>query len=184
MEPLIKVLGAKLFANEDIEKLCEKKVKIILYRDLQKYSRISDVLEPHGAVIILYEFKPDVGHWCALIKHPGPKRQPPIVEFFDPLGVKVDGELRYIDRKFRESSGQSNRYLSILLDKALSDREISTLVVNKHQLQAMRDDVNTCGRWCGMRVAMRGIPLQAFIDLFIRQRHSPDFYITALTVFV
>src|SRR5690606_21496962 len=99
-------------SNHDITKLLDGQVNIILYPDLHKYTSIDQLLSPYDACILLYESKPNYGHWCALIKHGDS------IEFFNPYGGLPDASLKLINPEFRIESNQVLPYLKILMFKS------------------------------------------------------------------
>ncbi len=58
------------------------------------------------------------------------------------------------------------------------------VIYNKVKLQKFKNETNTCGRWCGLRVALRHLNLKQFCSMFLKQKFDPDYYVTALTLFV
>ena len=67
-------------SNYDIIKLLDRRVKIVLYPDLHKYSHIDEVLGDYDACILLFEARPKYGHWCAIFKQTDNN-----LEFFNPI---------------------------------------------------------------------------------------------------
>ena len=61
--------------------------------------------------IILYEERPNRGHWTALLKYNG------LYEHFDSYGVKPDGQLKWISAKRNRQLNQDEPYLTQLLEK-------------------------------------------------------------------
>jgi hypothetical protein len=164
----------KSFSGEDVYRLCEKKVVVRRYRELAKFPTLSKAMGAYGAMIVLYETREGYGHWCAVFEV-----DRNTVEFFDPYGLAPDQELNFISPEFAEQSAQYP-YLSQLLQKS----KYRNILYNQKKLQELKSDTNTCGRWCGLRICLRKIPLHKFITLFEKQKFKPDWYVTALTLFV
>ncbi len=161
---------------------------------------------------ILYMSKQNYGHWTSLIRtiyfdKKEPEKLCVSYEVFDPYGIFPDTELNYIPDQFRKESGQDYPHLSYLLFQKLSEakQENATsiggegtgsgislvpsieVIYNKHRLQnesTGMKDINTCGRWCSYRcfLAKSGISLEDFILMFIGQKNTPDYLISALTL--
>ena len=174
MDKLIAGWEGKRFSGEEIVKLCDGKVLIRRVRDLAGARSLKEAMGKHKAMVILYETKDSSGHWCAVFE-----AAPGLLEFFDPYGIRPDGELEFIDRRFMEESGQGP-HLSRLIEKS----KYPVVEYNSTPLQKFSRDMNTCGRWCGLRICFRDIPLKNFIRLFRRQKFPADWYVTALTMFV
>lgn len=174
MDKLIARSESKSFSGKDLIRLCDGKVRILEYSQLADARSLNEVLGRKGAVIILYETRKNYGHWVGLFRVD--KRT---VEFFDPYGLMPDEELGFIDDNFREESGQSVPHLTALL-AASRDK----IIYNQFPLQKLAKNTSTCGRWCGLRIALRQLPLADFVALFVGQQFSPDWYVSALTMFV
>jgi len=174
MDTIVKYAARKSLSSTEIRKLCDGKVRVISYPELANYASIDEALGKYGAMIVLYETKRGYGHWVAVFRF-----APGVCEFFDPYGMKPDEELKYIPDYYRHVSGQDEPHLSNLLQNS----DYKLVVYNGAKLQKFRDDVNTCGRWCAFRVALRQVPLKQFVKMFIGQRESPDWLVTALTSF-
>jgi hypothetical protein len=174
MDKLIHQFESKSFSGEDIRRLCDKQVRIMKYSDLAHHATLDDALGKHGAAVILYETKPNYGHWIAVHRVKNG-----VVEVFDPYGESIDAPLEYINPEFARQSGQWP-----ILSELLKNSGYRRVVFNDVPLQRFRSDMNTCGRWCGLRIALRELPLQQFVKLFKGQRHPGDWYTTALTLFV
>lgn len=173
-------LEEKSFSDADMLKLCENKTKIITYSDLAKYNTIEDVLAPHNSVIILYLTKENYGHWVALFVDPNDEKGKTL-EFFDSYAIPIDGELSLVPENFRNVSNQDFPHLTYLINMS---NNFTTILYNKEKLQKFKKNINTCGRWAGMRIAMKDVPLLEFQKLFINQKFPPDWYVTAFTAFI
>ena len=162
-------------SDEDILRICDNKCKIMLYSDLEHFHDIDGVLAPHGAVIILYQLEQNMGHWVTVIKH-GTKH----IEVFDPYGMSIDEELQFSQYNLRRHNGKKVPHLTHLLENSPY-----TVSYNDTQLQQFKNHVNTCGRWCALRVRFRSNSLDDFIDLFTKNKHyDGDFWVSALTILV
>jgi hypothetical protein len=164
---------------DDILKIVKGKANVIKYCELKKYSCIDELLYPYDACVLLYETKPNYGHWVCLTKHGN------LIEYFNSYGNlgkpnskmgMPDTELEFISKEWAKESGQDHRYLSDLLMDESCDYELS---YNDHPFQKMTNEVSTCGRWVGLRILLKELPLEVFKDLFYG-KHSDDL-ITFLT---
>ena len=161
-------------SDEDILRITDHKCKVLLYSDLEQYHDIDSVLAPHGAVVILYQLEQNVGHWIAVIKH-GKH-----LEIFDPYAMEIDEELQFSQYNLRRHNGKKVPHLTHLLYS--SPYKIS---YNDVQLQKFKHHVNTCGRWCALRVRFRSDSLDRFVDLFTKNKaYDPDFWVSCLTILV
>ena len=177
MDHFVELCEGKSFSDKNLSYLCEGRVNVLEYGDLAHMDDIDQALGEHGAAIILYETRENYGHWCALIR-----TSPISLEWFDPYGGAPDSELQFVPDYFRHESHQDYPHLTALI----ANSRYRMCEFNDIRLQQFKRDVNTCGRWCGLRVAMAhdGVSLPEFIDLFTGQKMRPDWYVTAFTLFL
>lgn len=174
MDKLIKMSYGKSFSDSDISRLCEGKVNIYEYKDLRNFDTIEQMLAPYNCAIILYTTKANYGHWVAIILHNNG-----VLEHFDSYALAPDQELNFTPKDKRKELGEEYPYLTKLMYDSPYD-----VIYNKVKLQKFKQDYNQCGRWCGLRVVFRELPLRKFCSLFMKQKFEPDYYVTALTMFV
>lgn len=131
-------------------------INVVSYPDIYKYPSIDALLGGRNACYILYCVKEGYGHWCCLTKRNN------IVEFFDSYGGYPDTQLKYIPKKYAKNSHQDKEYLLSLLH-----RSPYIITYNSYKFQKKQKGVNTCGRWCALRVIFRELPLIEFKDMFL-----------------
>ncbi len=180
MDEIIKVAEKISYSDSDIKRLLDDKVRIIKYSDLSDFKNMDEVFGGCEYVCILYMTKQNFGHWTCILKNPGGIRD--TYEVFDPYGIFPDDELNYIDDNFREESNQNRQHLSYLIKDELESKKVKEVFYNKYQLQENMNDINTCGRWCGMRCFLNKINIKEFIMLFINQKLKPDMIVTYMTI--
>lgn len=158
-------------SDTEVLKLVGGKANIILYPELVNYKHIDEILEPYGSCFLLYETKPNFGHWCCLNKINNNT-----IEYFDPYGKFIDDSLYYIPMNFRKKSNQYYPHLTAMLYDSgyLID-------YNEHKFQKLKNNIKSCGRWCSMRILLKKLPLEEFCDLFIK---NGDEKVTLLTMWV
>lgn len=174
MDKIIEKYETVDLSGSDIHRMCKGKVRIIVYEDMEKYTKVDDIFDQWNATIILYETRKNFGHWTLLLKH-----SDTVLEFFDSYGLKVDEELKF-DHNYnsRIHNGQVVPHLTYLL--GLSNYE---LIQNRKKLQLLLKDVNTCGRWVVARTILRDIHLLQFQKLMTENKnHNPDFWVTSYTM--
>ena len=160
--------------DDDLRRITQNKSNILTYTDLEYMNNINDVFDGYEAAIILYEVKPTVGHWVSLIK-----RSQNHITFFDPYGFDIDQELNFSRKDYiREESGKGHLY-------HLLDESNYTFDSSPYKLQSEIKDVNTCGRYAGLRVRLRHLNNHEFSSLFMDNKYyKADLWVTALTLFV
>jgi hypothetical protein len=99
-------------------------------------------LNERGFCMILYEINPHHGHWvCVLGKNKGHRN----LEFFDSYGMKTDDELKHATYSNLMVHG-----VKLLHD--LFENTDSIIEYNGKRLQRMSKNINTCGKWCLLRI--------------------------------
>lgn len=165
------------FSGNDIRDALDGNVKIIRYEEIHKFKTLDELLNPYDSVCILYQTKPNYGHWCCLFKH----RYNDIdtVEFNDPYGYKIDEQLEFINADFRKKSNQDYPYLARLMLESPYK-----LTYNNKKLQKRADDVSSCGRHCSLRLILKDTPLKQYQDFLMSGGLNADDKATYLTAFI
>jgi hypothetical protein len=173
------------FSGNDIREALDGNVKIIRYEEIHKFKTLDELLTPYNSVCILYQTKPNYGHWCCLFKH---RYNPDIsevdtVEFNDPYGYKIDEQLEFINADFRKKSNQDYPYLARLMLESPYK-----LTYNNKKLQKRADDVSSCGRHCSLRLILKDTPLKQYQDFLMSgigiSKLNADDKATYLTAFI
>ena len=167
--------GEKFDLNEnDIRRIADNKVIIIAYESLFNVNSLDELFTPFGAFILLYQTAEFFGHWVCLLKT-GERD----LEFYDPYGLNVDEELNI------------NNAFHLRMHRGVITPHLTTLInidgwrvrYNKERLQKVLRDVNTCGRYCALRVRFKMLSMKKFNRLLKDNKaYNPDFWVTALTL--
>ena len=145
--------------------------KIMKYSELNNCRSLNDLLpEKRDYRIILTEQKPNSGHWCVLSKYPDGKGD--VFEWFDPYGVRPDGELSFISSTMKRILGENTNILTKLLDDEKKGGK--RVIYNKMKLQQLADNISTCGRWSMLRAKMMemGYDLNKFIEFMEKNKEA------------
>jgi hypothetical protein len=169
----------KAFSDHDIYEACDGQVNIYQYKQIKNMQHIDDLLEPYGACVILYTTKKNYGHWVTLLRQADKS-----IEHFDSYGFKPDDELEFVPDSYKHVDAEDYPYLTRLLYDAVNGGGYKKIIYNEHKLQQYKGNINTCGRWAAMRVILKELSLKEFIKLFTKQHFSPDWYVTAMTLFI
>ena len=161
-------------SDGDIQKLLPG-VKIIAYPDLANYSRIEDALDEQGRVVILFETESKtVGHWIAL--HATPDGG---IEFFDSYGLRPDSQKRWLSKsKLVELKEDEPLLMDLLRDSEARGKPVT---FNATHFQSDRDNVQTCGRHCVVRLMSKGSSLPNYTTWLKSQPGTPDDVVTRIT---
>lgn len=156
-------------SSQDIRDSMDEKVKVIRYGELSEYNNIDDLLYPYNNVAILYQTKPNYGHWTCIFKRKVKRGEKGYrrgtneeIEFFDPYGIMLDDELEFIPYQFRVESNQVNKYLTHLLMKSKYP-----ININNIPFQQLKDGVNSCGRHVCLRMLLKNMSLKDYTKIFM-----------------
>ena len=150
---------------------------ILKYCDLKNYATVDELLpEDKSFRIILIEKNYNNGHWVAIMRHGQ------TVEYFNSYGLRWDADWKFITRMIRTILGEGTNEMSRLMAQA--DDDGYQTIWNHTRFQKFSPTVNTCGRWCTLRVeTMRmGYSLPEFTefvhDQAKRLKQSTDFVVS------
>ena len=124
--------------------------KFYLYEDIRRVKNISELLNPYS--LILYQLA-DVGHFCVVFRDGRG-----YLNFFDPIGTIIDGELRYIANGYHPNN-HDYPYLFRLFANSNED-----VIYNQYKYQ--RPDSSVCGYWCALRLLNHNMSCDAFHENF------------------
>ena len=136
-------------SSNDISSSLGGRTIILKYYDLGNITSIEQLLSLYGNAIVLYPLKGNIGHWTTVFYTKGPNGKK-VIEFFDPYGISVDREFKYV-----KANGPN--YMSQLLYRSRYQ-----IVYNEHKFQKFGDGIDTCGRWVLARLAMKDMSLEEF----------------------
>lgn len=144
MDDTIKSRLETMMSDKDLSYYLGPECRVITYSELQDYHNILDLLPlQQDFVILLIESQPNVGHWTAIF------RNGKTIAYFDPYGVKPDGQITKNDKETRNELGQKPDELTRLLSTSPIGFK---LIYNKCRLQQNDTSnnilINTCGRHC------------------------------------
>jgi len=137
-----------MITSEDIDRYLDAgSSKILKYAELDQFRTMEELLPKEVDYrIILIEQNPNSGHWCCILRYGK------TIEWFDSYGLKPDGELNFISKIKNKLLGQDVKHLTFLFNDAVQ-REWNC-IYNKKKLQKLKNGINTCGRWCLLRITM------------------------------
>lgn len=132
----------KPLSDADLKHILGTDLKLVKYSELANQASL-DALLPKAKdyCIILIEEEMDSGHWVALLKYDN------TVEFFDPYGNKWDTELSWIPKEKRQQLGETQKYLSGLLERSNLKR-----IYSPFHFEKQGKTINTCGSHCAHRI--------------------------------
>ncbi len=148
------------------------KEDVITYSQLSEFTSIEQVLEHDKAwKIVLIEDEVNSGHWVLLLRYGK------TIEFYNSYGTKPSYELDLISDEVNEQLGQEEKYLNKLL---LLAKDKYKVIYNKKRFQKLADGINTCGRWCLLRIIMLkhfNLDLSKFIKFmdYLKKKYNMTF---------
>ncbi len=153
-EKKLNTLKRIALSQDDIQRLCD--TRVVTYPQLADAHSIDQLLYPYNSFVVLILLKnEDYGHWVCVLR-----QSPTRLLFFDSYGIVPDNEFKWISQKKRVSLGEAEDSLTRLFDQAKHDGY--TVEYNEYALQKKNKTVNTCGRWCVMRIWDRDASVREF----------------------
>lgn len=141
-----------------------EKCRWLEYDDILKYQSLQQLMSL-GACVILLEIEsrvaPKVGHFILLLDHGDH------YEHFDSYGLNMDEERAITQEHHLTNIFKNSR---------------KPIVDNSKKLQALREDINTCGRWVVARLLLRDLELGPFIQLLNYFHVNYDDLISIMTL--
>ena len=119
--------------------------KMLLYKQLDRYNQIEKLLPGPKSFAVIYvavNRMNGVGHWVVVL------RNGHHIMVFDPLGMRPDRHLSWTKPQLRESLGQDEPHLTVLLNQALKRGFKVTFDETGYQ----QKDSDVCGRYVVARV--------------------------------
>ena len=110
---------------------------------------------PKLPLIILYEVKPDFGHWVTVLNTPEG------IEHFDSYSAAPDDELGFISEEYKKVSNQDKKHLLKLL---LPHDNVN---YNQYIFQG-EPPIATCGRWSILRNLFSDLTIDQFYRMINR----------------
>jgi len=163
------IMVDKLLDDNEVRRLAgESDTKVIAYPELQHYHDVNHLFGRDKKVIILYLNSNDggnyVGHWTLLMKTKrGGKTH---VEFNDSYANEIDEYLDDFPQHLRDELDQSRGHLSSLLYDYCHAHPNAKVEYNEIPFQRLKNGVNTCGRWVGVRAHFSEVPLEQWQGAF------------------
>jgi hypothetical protein len=163
----------KPLSDTDILKIMNNRLNLVSFDQIAKYDNVDDLMKD-GRCCILYESKPNFGHWTCIFKRDDG------LHFFNSYGNlegKTDGYpdafLKYINANFRVTSHQNYPYLSELMLKSNYP-----LHYNNYVYQKLSKDIKTCGYWVCLRMRAEDMSDEEFhtfiVDNCKYHKMTPD----------
>ena len=142
-------------------------VRIMEYKELVGHHNLEELVHNFRALLILLEIDDDntkAGHWITIIDR-GEE-----YEYFDPYGLSPAKELAI--------THEAPVILNIIRNTK------KRVLVNSHRFQKFKHDVNTCGRWCIVRIRHWPLSLRQFQHFTVNNslHFDPDVFVTYLTM--
>lgn len=156
-QKIIKLLNTQLDGGQMMK---ITKCPIIKYPEFNNMKSIDEAFVKSNAVIIYFEIE-DVnsGHWTCMMKNNNQ------IEFFDPYGLKIDSEFKYMTMHKRKELNEQFKPLSKLLYSSPYK-----IIHNSYKIQQFQFNYNgqiirpqTCGRHTALRLIDKDKPLEQHI---------------------
>lgn len=136
-----------------------------MYDSLRTVTPASFFSKPCAIILLQNKRSGDpTGHFFAILQHRN------FIEHFDSYGFTIEQELKI--------TGEEDFIVKLLNEQGKKVTE------TKYKFQSLKNDSETCGRWCAARVKMRDMLPTEFHDFFEKPVVSKDQKVTLLTYFL
>lgn len=146
---------------------------IVKYSELDDYEKIEQLLpKEKDFKIILTEQELNNGHWTAIMRYKDGKKD--VIEYYNSYGSKPSYELGFISKIKNAFLGQDEKHLNQLLNRTLKENKYD-IIYNKTKFQKYSPSIQTCGRWCVLRILTMkqyGYTLEDFIDFINNEKEK------------
>lgn len=123
---------------------------VVKYSQLDDFNTIDQLLpDDKSFKIILTEQEFNNGHWTCIMRYKDGDKD--VIEYFNSYGSKPSYELGFISKVKNLFLGQDEKHLNQLLNRALKEKKYD-IIYNKTKFQKYSNDIQTCGRWCVLRI--------------------------------
>jgi len=159
-------------SENDILRLTNNQVNIVVYEDLLNFKSIDDVFDGKQGIVLLFQNSKNVGHWTLLYR-----LKQKTLFFFDPYGFKMDSEIKWSKYLVQQGFLQQPT-LSYLIKNSPYK-----VLQNDIRYQTLSDGSSTCGRWCIVRFNYRHLTDRDFKTFMLGNRHyNGDWFVSILTM--
>jgi hypothetical protein len=170
MNKSLKQVEEYALSDEDIEKILGKTF-IFSYPYLDDVNSIDDVFDSKGRSIMLFLTENEnTGHWCCMIKKNNE------IHYFDPYGVKPEGEKKWLSKEKLEELDQEKPVLTKLFRKSGC-----AIFFNDYCFQKEQKGINSCGRHCATRLLYKDLSLEEYYDMIKESGLTPDEFVSKIT---
>ena len=167
MNRLIKYEEGYALTGQDVVNIAKpNKVKYMLYNSLSRYNSIDEVLHGTDGVVILLEIKDgksNVGHFVCIFKN----KQG--INYFDSYAMGMDKDLSLMHENPK------------IFQKLFRNKKVKQ---NKKKYQKLKKDIQSCGRWCGVRLRFHELTDNEFHKLMTSSKYEPDDLVSLMTLLI
>ena len=175
-EQLIKT-EADALSDSDIQKiLSPNRTNIIEYPDLAGVSDINNLFDKLGRCIVYIPISKTFGHWTCLTL----RENKTVVEWFDPYGVKPDGEKKWISPETLKRLHEEKPLLLDLLKRAKAQHGYK-ITYSPYHWQEDKENVNDCGDWVAVRLLLYKKSLEEINAMIKKSGMKPDDWVNTIT---
>lgn len=190
-EGLLKKIMETPTSAKDIFNIAGKMCNVFTYPEIRQFKDINQLFKMGNSpieqeislelpfdktsVVILYKSGPNFGHWTMV------KKVDDGYHFLCSYGTIVDDVLQFSDPEFNYQIGQDKNYLGGLLAKSGK-----SIYYNHNPLQAVDDDIATCGLYCALFLKHDNLSVDDFAELIKKvgdeYKMSNDMVVALLTL--
>jgi len=150
--------------GKDVEKIVGFPINMVPFSKMEEYKL--DDLFTNDCCLINYLSGPRFGHWCCLVRN----KKKNTITYFNPTGRFIDEAIEFLP-EFKYISNQCFPHLL----KKLYESKYKIHYMDK---RLQRPNTNTCGRYCGLFMKLKGFSEDDIINLLKHKTNNEIIEIT------
>jgi len=161
-----------LLTANDILRLTNNEVNILVYEELLIFKSIDDAFNGKTGIVLLFQNTRNSGHWTTLFF-----TNRKTIYFYDSYGFQLDTEIPWSPFLKKQGYGKNPPLTALIKNSPYK------LLQNKTKYQDLNNNkINTCGRWCITRFNYRHLTDKDFKTFMLGNKHyNGDFWVSILT---
>ncbi|MDR3550742.1 MAG: hypothetical protein P4L31_04970 [Candidatus Babeliales bacterium] len=153
--------------DSDLKQLLGNNINIIPYPNLKRYKSLNDCFGKRNFFIIFFETESALsGHWTMML------RQGNTYEYFDPYGLGIDCDKKYIEERTLTKLKENEPILINMCHDAISKG--FTVFANTIDYQRWSNNVGDCGRHCAVRASHANLTELQYYNFLMQYMKDND----------
>lgn len=166
-------------SDKDIREILDDNVNVINYMKFFEIERLEDVMgnDLMTPVIFLYPVNAiNSGHWVCFFFN----KIDNVLCYYNSYGLHIDADTRISNFPGIHTKDGISILYQLIVD--FCKRNGTLLDINHYQHQKLKNDMNTCGRYCCSRIIFRDLSNSEFNKMIVNKKMTPDETVTFFTL--